>query len=145
VFVGFPRILLQGILIFKGLTARRLNKSFGVKGLINYQMFDLFPTNPTPIHYKPPSNQLHSHTLQINSHFTAQLSICAPVDLLTSNLNHTARLLTVNFHFPFGSMKIYFIGLFFVLGSISACVDLSPLTLRLAPYTFSVKMSDVTV
>jgi hypothetical protein len=34
VFVGFSRIFLVGILIFKGLTARRLYKSFGVKGLI---------------------------------------------------------------------------------------------------------------
>jgi hypothetical protein len=34
VFVGFSRIFLLGILIFKGLTARRLHKSFGVKGLI---------------------------------------------------------------------------------------------------------------
>jgi hypothetical protein len=34
VFVGFPRIFLQGILIFKGLTARRFYKSFGVKGLL---------------------------------------------------------------------------------------------------------------
>jgi hypothetical protein len=33
VFVGFSRILLLGILIFKGLTERRLYKSFGVKGL----------------------------------------------------------------------------------------------------------------
>jgi hypothetical protein len=33
VFVGFSRILLLGILIFKGLTARRLCKSFGVKGV----------------------------------------------------------------------------------------------------------------
>jgi hypothetical protein len=33
VFVGFPRMFLLGILIFKGLTARRLYKSFGVKGL----------------------------------------------------------------------------------------------------------------
>jgi hypothetical protein len=32
VFVGFSRIFL-GILIFKGLTGRRLYKSFGVKGL----------------------------------------------------------------------------------------------------------------
>jgi hypothetical protein len=30
----FSRIILQGILIFKWLTARRLYKSFGVKGLI---------------------------------------------------------------------------------------------------------------
>jgi hypothetical protein len=29
----FSRIFLQGILIFKGLTARRLYKSFGIKGL----------------------------------------------------------------------------------------------------------------
>jgi hypothetical protein len=33
VFVGFSRIFLLGILIFEGLTARRLYKSFGVKGL----------------------------------------------------------------------------------------------------------------
>jgi hypothetical protein len=32
-FVGFSRVFLLGILIFKGLTARRLYKSFGVKGL----------------------------------------------------------------------------------------------------------------
>jgi hypothetical protein len=35
VFVGFSRIFLLGILMFKGLTARRLYKSFGVKGLIS--------------------------------------------------------------------------------------------------------------
>jgi hypothetical protein len=34
VFVGFSRIFLLWILIFKELTARRLYKSFGVKGLI---------------------------------------------------------------------------------------------------------------
>jgi hypothetical protein len=34
VFVGFSFILLLGILIFKVLTAGRLYKSFGVKGLI---------------------------------------------------------------------------------------------------------------
>jgi hypothetical protein len=33
VFVGFSRIFLLGILIFKGLIARRLYKSFGIKGL----------------------------------------------------------------------------------------------------------------
>jgi hypothetical protein len=33
VLVGFSRIFILGILIFKGLTARRLYKSFGVKGL----------------------------------------------------------------------------------------------------------------
>jgi hypothetical protein len=33
-FVGFSRIFLLGILIFKGLTERRLYKTFGVKGLI---------------------------------------------------------------------------------------------------------------
>jgi hypothetical protein len=33
VFVGFSRIFLLGILIFKGLTARPLCKLFGVKGL----------------------------------------------------------------------------------------------------------------
>jgi hypothetical protein len=33
VFFGFSRILLLGILIFKALTAQRLYKSFGVKGL----------------------------------------------------------------------------------------------------------------
>jgi hypothetical protein len=34
-FLGFSRIFLLGILIFKGLTARRLYKSLGVKGLNN--------------------------------------------------------------------------------------------------------------
>jgi hypothetical protein len=34
VFLGFSRIFLLGIIIFKGLTARRLYKLFGVKGLI---------------------------------------------------------------------------------------------------------------
>jgi hypothetical protein len=33
-FVGFSRIFLLGNLIFKGLIARSLNKSFGVKVLI---------------------------------------------------------------------------------------------------------------
>jgi hypothetical protein len=33
VFVGFSRIFVLKILIFKGLTARRLYKSFGVKAL----------------------------------------------------------------------------------------------------------------
>jgi hypothetical protein len=32
--IGFSRIFLLGILIFKGLTVRRFYKSFGVKGLI---------------------------------------------------------------------------------------------------------------
>jgi hypothetical protein len=32
-FVGFSRIFLLGILIFKGLIARRIYKSFGVNGL----------------------------------------------------------------------------------------------------------------
>jgi hypothetical protein len=35
VFVGFSRIFLLGILIFKGLTARRLYKSFDFKGLMH--------------------------------------------------------------------------------------------------------------
>jgi hypothetical protein len=34
-FVGFSRIFLLGILVFKGLTARSLYKSFGVKRLID--------------------------------------------------------------------------------------------------------------
>jgi hypothetical protein len=34
VFVGFSSIFLLGILIFKDFIARRLYKSFGVKGLI---------------------------------------------------------------------------------------------------------------
>jgi hypothetical protein len=33
VFVSFSRVYLLGILIFKGLIARRLSKLFGVKGL----------------------------------------------------------------------------------------------------------------
>jgi hypothetical protein len=39
VFVGFSRIFLLGILIFKGLTARCLYKSFGIKGLILLVIF----------------------------------------------------------------------------------------------------------
>jgi hypothetical protein len=35
VFVGFSRIFLLGILIFKELTARRRYKSFGIKGLMH--------------------------------------------------------------------------------------------------------------
>jgi hypothetical protein len=38
VFVGFSGICLLGILIFKGLTARRLYKLFGVKGLKKDQL-----------------------------------------------------------------------------------------------------------
>jgi hypothetical protein len=38
VFVGFSRIILLGILIFQGLTARRLYKSFGVK-VLNEELF----------------------------------------------------------------------------------------------------------
>jgi hypothetical protein len=37
VFVGFSRMFLLGVLIFKGLTARSLYKSFGDKGLISGQ------------------------------------------------------------------------------------------------------------
>jgi hypothetical protein len=37
VFVGFSRIFLLGILIFKGLTARRLYMSFDVKGLTAFK------------------------------------------------------------------------------------------------------------
>jgi hypothetical protein len=36
VFVGLSSIFLLGILIFKRLTARRLYKSFGVKGLMTH-------------------------------------------------------------------------------------------------------------
>jgi hypothetical protein len=35
VFVGFSRIFLLGIVIFKGITAQRLYKSFGFKGLMD--------------------------------------------------------------------------------------------------------------
>jgi hypothetical protein len=35
---GFSRIFLLGILVFKGLTARRVYKSFGVKGLMIYSI-----------------------------------------------------------------------------------------------------------
>jgi hypothetical protein len=37
-FVGFSRIFFTGILIFKGLIARRLYRSFGVKGLITVML-----------------------------------------------------------------------------------------------------------
>jgi hypothetical protein len=39
VFVGFSRIFLLGILIFKGFTARRVYKSFSIKGLSRNKMF----------------------------------------------------------------------------------------------------------
>ena len=47
-FVGLSRIFLLGILIFKGLTVRRLYKSFGVKGLIpsNFSFLSLFVSHP---------------------------------------------------------------------------------------------------
>jgi hypothetical protein len=38
VFVGFSRIFLLGILIFKGLNARRLYKSLGFKVLMKRQL-----------------------------------------------------------------------------------------------------------
>jgi hypothetical protein len=48
-FVGFSRIPLLEILIFKGITARRLYKSFGVKGLIfSDQRFMFLPPPPPP-------------------------------------------------------------------------------------------------
>jgi hypothetical protein len=40
--VGFSLIFLLGILIFKGLTARRFYKSFGFKGLMNQQLPQTF-------------------------------------------------------------------------------------------------------
>jgi hypothetical protein len=39
VIVGFSRIFLLGILIFKGVTARRFYKSFSVKGLNSPKVF----------------------------------------------------------------------------------------------------------
>jgi hypothetical protein len=53
-FVGFSRIFLQGILIFKGLTARSLFKSFGVKGLKKYFKPALILKSYTAqtVHYK---------------------------------------------------------------------------------------------
>jgi hypothetical protein len=52
VFVGFSRIFLLGILIFKGLTARRPYKSFGVKGLTDFQPLSLviITTELSPLH-----------------------------------------------------------------------------------------------
>jgi hypothetical protein len=38
-FVGFSRVFLLGILVFKGLTVRRLYKSFGVLGLNHFEIF----------------------------------------------------------------------------------------------------------
>jgi hypothetical protein len=43
VFVGFSGIFLLGTLIFKGLTARRLYKSFGVNGLRSNVPWDVTP------------------------------------------------------------------------------------------------------
>jgi hypothetical protein len=42
-FVGFSRIFLLGILIFKELTGRRLYKSFGVKGFMNMSLHVKYP------------------------------------------------------------------------------------------------------
>jgi hypothetical protein len=39
IFVGFLRIFLLEFLIYKGLTARRLYKSFGVKGIMQEDTF----------------------------------------------------------------------------------------------------------
>jgi hypothetical protein len=44
VFVAFSRIFLLGNLIFKGFTARRPYKSFGVKGLIHVFIKVKIPT-----------------------------------------------------------------------------------------------------
>jgi hypothetical protein len=48
VFVGFSRIVLLGILIFKGLTARRLYKSLGVKELIYSTFYTGKPFSKNP-------------------------------------------------------------------------------------------------
>jgi hypothetical protein len=42
----FSRIFLQGILIFKGLIARRLCMSFGVKGLITMCVWGMCSSGP---------------------------------------------------------------------------------------------------
>jgi hypothetical protein len=47
IFVGFTCTFLLGILIFKGLTARRLYKSFGVKGLMYFKHNGMFSTKTT--------------------------------------------------------------------------------------------------
>jgi hypothetical protein len=44
-FVGFSRVFLLVISIFKGLTARHLYKSFGVKGLIFQKMVGNFTSS----------------------------------------------------------------------------------------------------
>jgi hypothetical protein len=49
VFVGFSRIFLLGILIFKGLTARRLYKSFGVKGLMDKSLKPYRESKDSPV------------------------------------------------------------------------------------------------
>jgi hypothetical protein len=54
--LGFSRILLLGILIFKGLIARRLYKSFGLKGLKWHY------NNDEPNYTK---KIIHDHTLMI--------------------------------------------------------------------------------
>jgi hypothetical protein len=45
----FSRIFLLGILIFKGLTALRVYKSFGVKGLTEAARFTLTEAAPTSL------------------------------------------------------------------------------------------------
>jgi hypothetical protein len=50
-FVGFSRIFLLGISVFKWLTARRLYKSFGGKGLIQATLMTVYSSNLFVFYY----------------------------------------------------------------------------------------------
>jgi hypothetical protein len=56
VLVGFSRIFLLGILIFKHLTARRHYKSFGVKGLMKLSLLYKFYKDTQHISHENPSS-----------------------------------------------------------------------------------------
>jgi len=60
--------------------------------------------------------ELKSHTLESNSHFIPELTICSICDLTMIYLTHTARFLECQCPTRVVSMTIYFINLFFVFG-----------------------------
>jgi hypothetical protein len=75
VFVGFSSIFLLGILIFKGLTARRLYKSFGSRG-VNMNVYITMCMKPHGISrlvgrlktiYQSLQNVSHARTFQVES------------------------------------------------------------------------------
>ena len=73
---------------------------------------------------RPPSyTRTQISYTKTNSHFTPQLSVCAPGDVTMSNLTHLAYLLE-RVQLPLASTKISFIRLLFILCWGFACVRL---------------------